>query len=60
MSAAKDLTDEAVWAWWRRNCEAQGVNPVCDDPAVIARVVTLALAGTEGRAEGGGRRARSA
>ena len=51
MSAA-ELTDDAAWAWWCRNCEAQGVSPICDDPAVISRVVTLALAGAEG---GGGR-----
>jgi hypothetical protein len=59
MSAA-ELDDDAVWAWWRRNCEAQGVNPVCDDPTVIGRLVTLALAGSEHQAaEGGGRRARA-
>jgi hypothetical protein len=53
MSAA-ELDDAAVWAWWRRNCEAQGVNPVCEDPATIAKVVTLAFA-----SEGGGGRAPS-
>jgi hypothetical protein len=55
MSAA-ELDDDAVWAWWRRNCEAQGVSPVCNDPTVISKVVTLAFAG-EG--EGGGGRAPS-
>jgi hypothetical protein len=58
--SAAELDDAAVWAWWCRNCEAQGVSPVCEDPAVIARVVTLAFAGTEHQAErGGGRRARA-
>jgi hypothetical protein len=57
MSAA-ELDDDAVWAWWRRNCEAQGVSPVCNDPTVISKVVTLAFAG-EGEGGGGGGRAPS-
>jgi hypothetical protein len=52
--SAAELDDAAVWAWWRRNCEAQGISPVCEDAAVIGRVVVLAFAG-EG--EGGGGRA---
>jgi hypothetical protein len=55
MSAA-ELDDAAVWEWWCRNAEAQGVDPEIRDPAVIAKVVTLAFAG-EG--EGGGARARA-
>jgi hypothetical protein len=47
MSAAK-LDDEAIWAWWCRNAATYGVSPTIDDPAVIAKVVTLALAGDEG------------
>jgi hypothetical protein len=47
MSAA-ELDDDAVWAWWRVNCEAQGVDPVCNDPAIIGRVVVLAFAGEGG------------
>ena len=46
------VLDEDAWAWWCRQAEAQGLSPTIDDPAVIARLVTLALAGTEG---GGGR-----
>jgi hypothetical protein len=52
--SAAELDDAAAWAWWCRNAAAYGVSPVIDDPAVIARVVTLAFAG-EG--EGGGGRA---
>jgi hypothetical protein len=52
---AAELDDAAVWAWWCRNAAAYGVSPVIDDPAMIAKVVTLAFAGDEG----GGGRARS-
>jgi hypothetical protein len=57
---ATELDEDAVWAWWCRNCEAHGGSPVCDDPAVIAKVVTLAFAGERQAEKGGGRRARSA
>jgi hypothetical protein len=53
MSAA-ELDDAAVWQWWCRNAAAYGVSPTIEDPAVIAKVVTLAFAG---EAEGGGGRA---
>ena len=47
-----ELDEAAAWQWWRRQAEAQGLSPVIDDPALIAKLVTLAFAG-EG--EGGGR-----
>jgi hypothetical protein len=55
MSAA-ELDDAAIWQWWCRQAAAQGLPPTIEDPAVIAKVVTLAFAG-EG--EGGGGRARA-
>jgi hypothetical protein len=47
-----ELDDATVWRWWCQQSAAQGLEPEIRDPAVIARVVTLALAGDEG---GGGR-----
>jgi hypothetical protein len=47
-----ELDDVAVWQWWCRNAERQGISPTIDDPATISRLITLAFAGTEG---GGGR-----
>jgi hypothetical protein len=54
--SAPELDDDAIWAWWCRNCEAQGVSPTIDDPSLIARLVVLAFAG-EG--EGGDGHARA-
>jgi hypothetical protein len=51
---APELDDAAVWRWWCNQSAAQGLDPEIRDPAVIARVVTLAFAG-----EGGDRRARA-
>jgi hypothetical protein len=50
--SAPELDDDAVWRWWCQQSAAQGLEPEIRDPAVIARVVMLALAG-----EGGGGRA---
>ena len=49
---AAELDDVVIWQWWCRNAATHGVSPVIDDPALIAKLVTLAFAG-EG--EGGGR-----
>ncbi|HEY3033580.1 MAG TPA: hypothetical protein VGJ54_02835 [Streptosporangiaceae bacterium] len=49
---AAELDDAAIWQWWCRQSAAQGLPPTIEDPATIAKVVTLAFAG-EG--EGGGR-----
>jgi hypothetical protein len=59
MSAA-ELDDARVWQWWCRQSAEQGRPPTIEDPAVIARLVTLAFAGTEHQGEeGGGGRARA-
>jgi hypothetical protein len=55
MTAAA-LDDAAVWEWWCRQSAAQGLPPTIEDPATIAKVVTLAFAG---EAEGGGGRGRA-
>ena len=52
---AAELDDDVIWQWWCRNATAYGVSPVIDDPVVIAKVVTLALAGIDSREGGGGR-----
>jgi hypothetical protein len=49
---APDLDDATVWQWWCRQSAAQGLPPTIEDPATIAKIVTLAFAGDEG---GGGR-----
>ena len=54
-----ELDEAAVWQWWCRQSAAQAFDPEITDPAVIGRLVTLAFAGAEGRAEGGGGRARA-
>jgi hypothetical protein len=46
------LDDDAAWQWWCRQSAAQGLEPEIRDPGLIAKLVTLALAGDEG---GGGR-----
>jgi hypothetical protein len=51
------MTPAEVAAWVERSRAAQGFPPRITDPTVIARLVTLALAGTED--EGGGGRARA-
>jgi hypothetical protein len=48
--SAPELDDAAVWAWWERQAAAQGLSPTIEDPAVIAKVVTLAFAGNGGEA----------
>ena len=47
----RELTDEEVWAWWCDQSAAQGLSPEITDPAIIARVVTLALAGSSAPAQ---------
>jgi hypothetical protein len=54
---AAELDDAAIWRWWCCQSAAQGLPPAIEDPAVIAKVVTLAFAGD---GEGGGGRARTA
>jgi hypothetical protein len=36
-----------IAAWWHRNSVAQGLPDTIEDPVVIAKVVTLAFAGTD-------------
>ena len=52
--ASDQLDDDAIWRWWSKQSAAQGLDPEIRDPALIARVVTLAFAG-----EGGAGRAPS-
>lgn len=40
-----ELDDAAVWAWWCRQADEQGLPPTIEDPAVIAKLVTLAFVG---------------
>jgi hypothetical protein len=49
-----ELDDDAAWRWWCDQSATQGLEPEIRDPAVIAKVVTLAFAGD---GEGGGGRA---
>jgi hypothetical protein len=46
------MTPAEVAAWVERSREAQRLGPVIVDPAILARIATLAFAGEEG---GGGR-----
>jgi hypothetical protein len=46
MSAA-ELDDAAVWRWWCQQSAAKGLPPEVRDPALIAKLVTLALAGDD-------------
>jgi hypothetical protein len=43
-----ELDEATVWAWWTRNAERQGLPAVIENPALISKLVTLALAGSEG------------
>ena len=44
---AAELTDEAIRAWTRRSRAASGRGPKIEDPAALAKLVTLALAGND-------------
>jgi hypothetical protein len=46
--SAPDLDDATVAEWWHRQRAAQGLPDEITDPAVIAKVVTLAFAGEGG------------
>jgi hypothetical protein len=41
------MTPAELVAWVERSRGAQGLGPVIDDPAILARVGTLAFAGSE-------------
>jgi hypothetical protein len=47
--SAPELDDATIAAWWHRNSAAQGLPDEITDPATIAKIVTLAFAGTEHR-----------
>jgi hypothetical protein len=42
-----ELTSEQIAAWGKRSRAASGVPAKITDPAVIAKLVTLALSGTD-------------
>ena len=46
------MTPAEVAAWVERSRAAQGLPPTIEDPAVIARLATLAFAGEEGGGNG--------
>jgi hypothetical protein len=51
-----ELTPEQIAAWGKASRAASGVPPKIQDPAAIARLITLAFAGTDhdGTEDGGG------
>jgi hypothetical protein len=53
------VTLAEIVAWTAASRRAQGLTEQIEDPAVLARIATLAFAGTEA-GEGGGGRARTA
>jgi hypothetical protein len=55
-----ELDDATAWRWWCEQSAVQGLEPEIRDPAVIAKIVTLAITASDHQAEeGGGGRARA-
>jgi hypothetical protein len=40
---APPLSDDVIVAWWRAQCERQGLPEKITEPATLARLITLAL-----------------
>ena len=44
-----ELDDATIARWWRQQSERQGLPDKITDPAVLARVIALTVAGRDGR-----------
>jgi hypothetical protein len=44
-----ELDDATIARWWRQQASRQGLPDKITDPAILARVIALALAGRDGR-----------
>jgi hypothetical protein len=55
-----ELDPAVIAAWWQRQSDREDLPAKITDPVVLAKIVTLAFAGTDARGEGGGGRAPAA
>jgi hypothetical protein len=56
-----ELDPAVIAAWWQRQSDREGLPAKITDPVVLAKIVTLAFAGTDAQIEkGGGGRAPAA
>jgi hypothetical protein len=48
-----ELDDATAWQWWCQLSDEQAVPPYIEDPGLVAKLIALAFAGTEGQGGGG-------